>query len=129
MLISLDVLKSKDPLMDLPAGYLDKISSSAVITEYKKGDAIFSIGDTDEMHAYLVLGEVTLEAEDQRVSILKHNHDRSAFALAKLKPRRYAARANVTGTLILWIDSALIEDSVSEFSDSQLPDKDTILIG
>lgn len=129
MAISLDVLKSKDPLMDLPTGYLEKISGSAVITEYKKGDVIFSIGDTDDMHAYLVLGEIVLEAADRKISILRHSHSRSAFALAKLKPRRYAARANMSGTLVVWIDSVLLEDSVSEFSNSQLLDRDTILIG
>lgn len=128
MAIDMKILQSKDPFADLPGEYLAKISDSATITEYRKGEQIFRVGDDDEREAYLVWGEVRLTAEDQRVSSLRHDHDRSRFALAKLKPRRFAAQAARSGTAILWVDSQTLDECVAGFRDSLLEDEDTILI-
>lgn len=115
--------------MDLPHELLERIADYATVTEHEKGDLIFRIGDSDELHSYLLWGQVRLEATDNKYSSLNHNQGAARFALSKLKPRRFSAKAAVSGTRILWIDSDLVEDCVSEFRDSQPEEsQDTIVL-
>lgn len=126
MPVDISVLKSKHPLNQLTDHRLTKLSDAGVITEYKHGDVIFSADDNDEMDAFLIWGEIALESTDKKVSSLKHNHDASRFALAKLKPRRYTAKANLNGTCLFWVASALVEQCIAE-EDEPL-EEDTILV-
>lgn len=129
MPVDIAILKNKDPLQDLPSEMLRDIADSASMKSYEAGEVIFDLGDTDDMHVYLVWGQIELRAHDGKVTRLRHVDDRSQYALAKLKPRRLQARAALNGTCVVWVTSDLVEETFSEFRDSMLtPEEDEIVV-
>ena len=128
LMIDAKILATKEPFSELPPHLLEELTDAVSIAKYQQGEVLFSLEDHDEYDAYLIWGEITLLAADGKSMSLQHRHPQARFALAKLKPRRFTATVTRKDTCILWVESDVLEQSVSGFRDSQLPDEDTILI-
>lgn len=122
MPVDLEHLRSLDALNDLPADQLSDLAAATVVTEYRQGETIFRIGEHDSRHCYLFWGQVKLQSDDGKVTLVGHDDASARFPLARLQPRRFIGTAAVDGTRIAWLDSDSLEECLSTFRDSLLVD-------
>jgi len=120
MTIDIKVLKSKIPLNSFPDNCLEAIAKIAVVTQHKKDDVMFQVGDNDEMTAFLILGVVALTSIDDRTTVIRHNDIASKFGLANLKPRKYTAKAVQNNTCLLWVKSELINNLFDDYKNPNI---------
>lgn len=128
MTIDIKALQAKEPLGELPVDVLKRLASCSEIKEYRQGDSILRIGDTDARHAFLLWGRVRLSSQDRKSRTIGHQEDSARFELAKLRPRQFDAVAELEGTSILWVDSEKLDAEVDAYRDSQLQSDEEIFI-
>lgn len=72
------------------------------------GQILFSRGEHDEARYYLLAGEVALEAGDAAAPLrVRADSDTARHPLARLKPRRYTARAETACELLAFPENQL----------------------
>jgi len=119
MQVDISELGRKHPLNHFNNATLKALAEIAVTTEYKKNDKLFSIGDKDQMAAFLISGSVTLESIDGQIISIDHNHSMAQFGLANLRPRLYKAIAASDDTVLFWVNNKVLDMAISGGSQSQ----------
>ena len=104
-----EAIKSLVPINELSPSLQNEIINIAVITEYKKKDFIFKQGDRDEYAFYLLEGEVDLLADKNIHSTLVSSTDSARYAMARLQPRQFSARAASKKVVILQLDRGALD--------------------
>lgn len=104
-----EAIKSLVPINELSPNLQNEIINIARITEYKKKDFIFKQGDRDEYAFYLLDGEVDLLADNHVQSTLTSSTDSARYAMARLQPRQFSARAASKKVVILQLDRGALD--------------------
>lgn len=126
-LFSKDDKKKQDPLEQLQHLVpLNTLSSADLLTlkdnssfqSVKKGDFLFSAGDTDPHNIYLLEGElVLLSADQQELESITPDSPTARFPIAHELPRKVSARARKPSQVVL-IDNHLLSKFLSVGSES-----------
>lgn len=104
-----EAIKSLVPINELSPSLQNEIINIARITEYKKKDYIFKQGGRDEFAFYLLDGEVDLLADNHVQSTLVSSTDSARYAMARLQPRQFSARAASKKVVILQLDRGALD--------------------
>ena len=102
-------LRALVPLNTLPDEALAELAGHVVVETVKRGQMLFSEGDTDHQHVYLVKGRVALLSKRSVVDRVEAGSDTARFPLAHQVPRKNSARAEVKSR-ITRIDSRRLSD-------------------
>jgi len=94
------------PLKDMAAPYVEVLLASARTEYVFAGQPVFTRGQVDNRHLYLLYGEVSLEDAEGEQEAIKGS--KSLLPLAHYQPRQHTARA-LTDCAILSLDSSQLD--------------------
>jgi len=112
------------PVNSLSKQSIAKLESETRIKTYPQDATIFSIGDNDDEHLFLLQGEIGLNSKDGRESKILAGSVQSQYAIANLKPRLFNAKANNENVVIAAVKTDLLDklmiwdDTVSNMKNS-----------
>ena len=116
------------PIEDLPSTLQNDVIQMAAINRYKKKDFVFKEGDRDDFSFYLLEGQIELIADKQVKSVISSGTDSACYALARLQPRQFSAKAKTDITVLQLNRSALDRLMVLEQEDKsgETPDSESV---
>lgn len=103
-----ELIKQLIPISDLSASGQKEVIESAEVLEFKKKKFVFNEGDTDGYSFYLLAGELELISNFHVHSTITGGSDNARYALARLQPRQFSAKAK-TPVSILRLDRDALE--------------------
>jgi CRP-like cAMP-binding protein len=103
-----ETIKSLVPINELSPQLQNEVINIGNILKFKKKEFVFKQGDRDRYAFYLLEGEVDLLSNNTVQSTLQSNSDSARYAMARLQPRQFSAKAS-TPITILQIDRAALD--------------------
>lgn len=97
------------PLDALRPETREQLAQEAELTEYARGEVVFSTGDLDEQTVYLVAGELRCAYPDGRVVAHVAGSGHGRYALNDAVPRRFTATAHNGRARILRLERHFVE--------------------
>ena len=91
-----DLIRTLVPVSDLSPQLQNKLISLATILAFKKKEFVFKQGDMDDYAFYLLAGQIELLADNHVQSTIVSGTDSARYAMARLQPRQFSARAKRT---------------------------------
>lgn len=91
------------PINELSPPLQNEVINFARVLKFKKKDFVFKQGDRDGHSYYLLDGQIELLSDKQVTSTIASGADSARYALARLQPRQFSARA-LTDVIILQLD-------------------------
>lgn len=89
----IDLIKMLVPVNELSPQSQSEVINIAKLFYYKKKELVFKQGDKDSYTYYLLDGEIELLADKSVQSILVSATESAMYAMARLQPRQYSAKA------------------------------------
>lgn len=89
----LEVLPNYSPFDRIDSGLLTQLAKDLTISHAAEGFTLFNSGDFDAEEYYLLSGTVSLLADDGRENLISAASDNVRFPIARLRPRKYTAKA------------------------------------
>ena len=114
-------IKSLVPINELSPQLQNEVINICNILKFKKKEFVFKQGDRDHYSFYLLEGEVEMLADKHVQSTLQSNSDSARYAMARLQPRQFSAKAK-TPITILQVDRAAL-DRLMVAEQEQNPDQ------
>ena len=114
-------IKSLVPINELSPQLQNEVINICNILKFKKKEFVFKQGDRDEYSFYLLEGDVEMVANNHVQSTLQSNSDSARYAMARLQPRQFSAKAK-TPITILQINRAAL-DRLMVAEQEQKPDQ------
>ena len=102
-------LKNLVPLNTLSEEQLGQLLTRIVIEKARKGQYLFTEGDSDHQNIYLLGGTVALLSGQKEMDLVTSGTQTARFALAHQIPRKYSARAKSEVSYVR-IDSRMLSD-------------------
>ncbi|MBF0263848.1 MAG: cyclic nucleotide-binding domain-containing protein [Gammaproteobacteria bacterium] len=115
-----DKLKDYNPLNTLLTEQFEYLIAHAEFVEYEDEALIFSIGEQDQFHYFLLKGCVQLVAQDGKAVEITLNSKSSLSEIAKIKPRLYTASSSKK-SILMRVDKELLTLCINN-SDNQSND-------
>ncbi len=115
-----DNIKQLIPISDLSAGAQKDLIEEAEVLEFKKKKFVFKESDKDNYSFYLLAGELELISGSNVQSTIIGGSDNARYALARLQPRQFSAKAKTPITILRLDRDALDRLIVNEGSKSEL---------
>ena len=103
-----DLIKSLVPVSELSPQIQNQLISQASILTYKKKEFVFKQDDIDGYAFYLLEGQIELLSHNQVQSTLGSGTDSARYAMARLQPRQFSARAK-TDIVILELERTTLD--------------------
>src|SRR3990172_11833493 len=88
-----DLIRTLVPVSDLSPQLQNKLISLATILAFNKKEFVFKHGDMDDYAFYLLAGQIELLADNHVQSTIVSGTDSARYAMARLQPRQFSARA------------------------------------
>src|SRR3990170_1103898 len=89
----IDLIKMLVPVNELSPQSQNEVINIAKLFYHKKKDLVFKQGDKDSYTYYLLDGEIELLADKSVQSTLVSGTQSAMYAMARLQPRQYSAKA------------------------------------
>ena len=96
------------PINGLPPQYQNEVINYSQVGAYKRRQFVFKQGDRDNFSYYLLEGDLSLYADEQRVEQLSGGTQEARYAMAQLQPRQMSAQAN-TAISVLKVDRHMLD--------------------
>jgi CRP-like cAMP-binding protein len=103
-----DLIKTLVPVSELSPQVQNELINQASILTYKKKEFVFKQGDMDDYAFYLLEGQIELLSHNQVQSTLVSGTDSARYAMARLQPRQFSARAK-TDIVILELERSSLD--------------------
>lgn len=103
-----DLIKTLVPVSELSPQLQNQLISLASVLTYKKKEFVFKQGDRDDYTFYLLEGQIELLANNQVQSTIVSGTDSARYAMARLQPRQFSARAK-TDIVILELERKTLD--------------------
>lgn len=103
-----ELIKTLIPINDLAPVFQNEVVNAGVIRAYKKKDFVFKQGDTDGLAFYLLEGQIELLSHNHVHSTISSGTDSARYALARLQPRQFSARAKAN-IMVLELETRLLD--------------------
>ena len=116
-------IKSLVPINELSPQLQNEVINICNILKFKKKEFVFKQGDRDHYSFYLLEGDVEMLADNHVQSTLQSNSDSARYAMARLQPRQFSAKAK-TPITIMQVDRAAL-DRLMVAEQEQNPDQDS----
>ncbi len=107
--IDLNKFRSLIPISSLFDENIVYLAEHSIVETYPFGKQIFKRGDTDHDSIFLLSGEVILRSNEDRESIIQSGTEKAQYAMANLKPRHYDGFSNHKETVVVRVDTQLID--------------------
>ena len=114
-------IKSLVPINELSSQLQNEVINICNILKFKKKEFVFKQGDRDRYSFYLLEGDVEMLADNHVQSTLQSNTDSARYAMARLQPRQFSAKAK-TPITIMQVDRAAL-DRLMVAEQEQKPDQ------
>jgi CRP-like cAMP-binding protein len=121
-----ELIKRLVPIEDLSLQLQNDVIQMAFVNKYKKKDFVFKQGDRDDYSFYILEGQLELIADKQVKSTITSGTDSARYALARLQPRQFSAKAK-TDIAVLQLNRSVLdrlmvleqEEKAKEIPDSE----------
>lgn len=119
----LERLQALVPLHTLPEARFEELVEDLKFVKAARGEVLFSQGDTDHEHVYLLEGSIALLDKGREIDRVEAGSDTARFPIAHQLPRRNGARTAVPSRLVR-IDSRRLSELLarSEHVDYEVSD-------
>ncbi|MGH8119453.1 MAG: cyclic nucleotide-binding domain-containing protein, partial [Gammaproteobacteria bacterium] len=95
-----DAIKALVPINELAPQLQGQLISKANILQYRKKEFVFKEGDIDDYAFYLLEGQIDLLSKNSVQSTIVSGTDSARYAMARLQPRQFSARAKTDITIL-----------------------------
>jgi len=95
-----EAIKTLVPINELAPQLQNQLISKANVLQYKKKEYVFKEGDIDEYAFYLLEGQIELLSRNNVQSTIVSGTDSARYAMARLQPRQFSARAKTDITIL-----------------------------
>lgn len=116
---STDFLSTYSPFDSIDSELLNGVAGDIEVKVAEPGFCLFENGDYDPDEIYLMSGSISLIASDGRENIVNADHSHIRFPIARLRPRKYTAKASseiryfvINAAVLEEIQSSLAVDNV-----------------
>ncbi len=109
-----ELIKLLVPINSLSPQLQNEVFNVARVYEFKKKDVIFTEGDRDDFSFYLLDGEIELLSGKDVQSRISSGSESALYAMARLQPRQYTAKAKTLVTIMRLNRSVLDRLMVAE---------------
>lgn len=103
-----ELIKSLVPISELAPQLQNELISRASILSFKKKEFVFKQGDMDDYAFYLLDGQIELLSNNNVQSTIISGTDSARYAMARLQPRQFSARAK-TDIVILELERTALD--------------------
>lgn len=97
------------PINSLSDLSINKLEAETPLMHFESEQKIFTIGDTDNQHLFLLKGDIILLSKDGKRSKIEAGSMQSRYAIANLKPRLFSAIAGSPDVIISAVNAELLD--------------------
>jgi CRP-like cAMP-binding protein len=112
---STDFLSTYSPFDRIDSELLNGVAGDIEVKVAEPGFCLFENGDYDPDEIYLMSGSISLIASDGRENIVNADNSHIRFPIARLRPRKYTAKASSEIQYFV-INAAVLEEIQSSLS-------------
>ena len=116
-----ELIKFLVPINELSPQLQNEVINIGKVLKYKKKDFVFKQGDRDAFSYYLLEGKIELLSNKQVANTIVSGTDSARYAMARLQPRQFSAKA-VGEVVVLQLDRAAL-DRLMVAEQQQNPDE------
>ena len=110
----LELIKLLVPINELSPQLQNDVINMARLLRYKKKDFVFKQGDRDGYSYYILEGEIELLSEKEVKNTIVSGTESALYAMARLQPRQFSAKAKTEVVVMQLERSALDRLMVAE---------------
>ena len=103
-----ELIKFLVPINELSPQLQNEVINIGKVLKFKKKDFVFKQGDRDSYSYYLLDGQIELLSNKQVTSTIASGADSARYAMARLQPRQFSAKA-VGEVVVLQLDRAALD--------------------
>lgn len=118
MAVDIEILRRFVPLQHVQSFQLEVMADSLSVHQLRQGELLFRQGDRDEREYFLLHGAVGLTAPDGKSRRIDAGSELAAFALARLRPRQYTAKA-LSDIEFFTIDRDVLAELSAQWGDGE----------